>query len=51
MFADIRYGKDGVQKVEIPDRNYIGTFSPNDVKVGAPDEIIGASIGSTCRCR
>lgn len=44
MFADIRYGKDGVQKVEIPDRNYIGTFSPNDVKVGAPDEIIGASI-------
>ena len=44
MFADIRYGKDGVQKVEIPDRNYIGTFSPNDVKVGSPDELIGASI-------
>ncbi|MBO7409392.1 MAG: DUF2088 domain-containing protein, partial [Candidatus Methanomethylophilaceae archaeon] len=44
MFADIRYGKDGVQKVEIPDRNYIGTFSPNDVKVGSPDEIINASI-------
>ena len=46
MFADIRYGKDGVQKVEIPDRNYIGTFSPNDVEIGAPDEIIGASIDS-----
>ena len=46
MFADIRYGRDGVQKVEIPDRNYIGTFSPNDVEIGAPDEIIGASIDS-----
>ena len=44
MFADIRYGKDGVQKVEIPDRNYIGTFSPNDVKVGSPDDLINASI-------
>ena len=44
MFADIRYGRDGVQRVEIPDRNYIGTFSPNDVEIGAPDEIIGASI-------
>ena len=44
MFADIRYGRDGVQRVEIPDRNYIGTFSPNDVEIGVPDEIIGASI-------
>ena len=46
MFADIRYGRDGVQRVEIPDRNYIGTFSPNDVECGSPDEIIGASIDS-----
>ena len=46
MFADIRYGRDGVQKVEIPDANYIGTFSPNDVEIGSPDEIIGRSIDS-----
>ncbi len=46
MFADIRYGRDGVQRVEIPDANYIGTFSPNDVECGSPDEIIGASIDS-----
>ena len=46
MFADIRYGRDGVQRVEIPDRNYIGTFSPNDVEIGSPDEIIGKSIDS-----
>ena len=46
MFADIRYGRDGVQKVEIPDANYIGTFSPNDVEIGSPDEIIGKSIDS-----
>ncbi len=50
MFADIRYGRDGVQKVEIPDANYIGTFSPNDVEIGAPDEIIGASIDSPIGC-
>lgn len=46
MNADIRYGRDGVQKVEIPDRNYIGTFSPNDVVCGSPEKAIGESIDS-----
>ena len=32
--------------MEIPDANYIGTFSPNDVEIGSPDEIIGKSIDS-----
>ena len=32
--------------MEIPDANYIGTFSPNDVEIGSPDEIIGRSIDS-----
>ncbi|MDR3074921.1 MAG: nickel-dependent lactate racemase [Candidatus Methanoplasma sp.] len=44
MIIDIKYGKEGVQKVDIPDRNYIGTFYPKDVKCGDPDEVIGESI-------
>ena len=44
MQIDVKYGKDGVQQVEIPDRNYIGTFYPKDVECGNPDEVIGASV-------
>ena len=44
MIVDVKYGKDGVQKVEIPDQNYIGTFYPKDVECGDPDEVIGESI-------
>ena len=44
MNVDIKYGKDGVQKVDIPDENLIGIFYPKDVKCGAPDEVINASI-------
>lgn len=50
MKADIRYGKDGVQSVEIPDANYIGTFSPNDVQCCPPDEVIKDSIDSPIGC-
>jgi nickel-dependent lactate racemase len=46
MQIDVKYGKDGVQQVEIPDRNYIGTFYPKDVECGNPDEVIGASVDS-----
>lgn len=46
MHIDVKYGKDGVQQVEIPDRNYIGTFYPKDVECGNPDEVIGASVDS-----
>lgn len=44
MIVDIKYGKDGVQKIDIPDRNYIGTFYPKDVTCLSPDEVIGESI-------
>lgn len=44
MKVDVKYGKDGVQETIIPDPNYIGTFYPNDVVCGDPDEVIGASI-------
>ena len=46
MNIDIKYGKDGVQKVDIPDENLIGIFYPKDVECGAPDEVINASIDS-----
>jgi nickel-dependent lactate racemase len=44
MNIDIKYGKDGVQKVDIPDENLIGIFYPKDVECGAPDQVINASI-------
>ena len=44
MIIDVKYGKDEVQKVEIPDENYIGTFYPKDVECGDPDKVIGQSI-------
>ena len=44
MNIDIKYGKDGVQKVEVPDENLIGIFYPKDVECGDPNEVINASI-------
>ena len=44
MLIDVKYGKDGVQKVDIPDSNYVGTFYPKDVECGNPDEVINAAI-------
>jgi len=46
MKVDIRYGKDGIQEVDITDENLIGIFSPKDVECGAPDDVINASIDS-----
>lgn len=46
MQIDVKYGRDGVQKVDIPDRNYIGTFYPKDVECGNPDDVIGGSLDS-----
>lgn len=46
MQIDVKYGRDGVQKVEIPDKNYIGTYYPKDVECGNPDEVIGKSLDS-----
>ncbi len=50
MMIDVKYGKDGVQKVDIPDVNYLGTFYPKDVVCGDPDEVIGESIGNPLGC-
>jgi len=44
MKLDIKYGKDGVQKTEVPDKNYIGTFYPMDVECKDPDVVINESI-------
>ncbi|MDR0522929.1 MAG: nickel-dependent lactate racemase [Candidatus Methanoplasma sp.] len=44
MIVDVKYGKDGVQRTEIPDESYIGTFYPKDVECGDPDDAIGRSI-------
>ena len=44
MIVDVKYGKDGVQQVDIPLENYVGTYYPKDVECGNPDEVIGASI-------
>jgi len=44
MIVNIKYGKDGVQKVDIPDKNYIGTFYPKDVECGNSTEVIESAI-------
>lgn len=44
MIVDIKYGKDDIQKTEIPDENLIGIFYPKDVACGSPDDVINGSI-------
>ena len=44
MIVDIKYGKDGIQKAEIPDENLVGIFYPKDVTCGSPDDVINGSI-------
>ncbi len=44
MIVDVKYGKDGVQKVDIPDENYIGTFYPKDVECMPADKVINDAI-------
>ncbi|MGE0015735.1 MAG: nickel-dependent lactate racemase [Candidatus Methanomethylophilaceae archaeon] len=43
MKIDVKYGK-GFQPTEIPDRNFIGTFYPKDVKCLPPNDVISDSI-------
>lgn len=50
MIIDIKYGKEGAQKIEIPDRNYVGTFYPKDVECGNPDKVIMESIDNPIGC-
>ena len=44
MNIDIRYGKDGVQKVDIPEKNLIGIFAPRDVECGTPDVVLNEAL-------
>ena len=44
MNTNIRYGKDCVQKLVVPEKNMIGIFAPKDVECGSPDEVINKAI-------
>lgn len=44
MNIDIKYGKDGIQKIDVPEENLIGVFCPKDVECGIPEDVINASI-------
>ncbi len=44
MNIDVKYGKEGVQEITIPDSSYIGTFYPLDVECGDADDVINESI-------
>lgn len=44
MKIDIRYGKDGTQKLEVPDKNLIGIFTPKDVECPPSNESINKAI-------
>lgn len=44
MNLDIRYGRDGHDKVQIPDELLIGVFYPNEVKARGADEEIWAAL-------
>ena len=50
MKIDIKYGKDGVQRTEVPEKNYIGTFYPMDVECKDPDDVINESIDNPIGC-
>jgi Fe-S oxidoreductase/nickel-dependent lactate racemase len=44
MIVDLKYGRDGVQKIEVPDENYIGTFYPKEVECRPAKELIGEAL-------
>ena len=44
MIVDVRYGKDGVQQVDIPEKNYVGTYYPKDVVCEPADKVITESL-------
>ena len=44
--VDVKYGKDGTQRTEIPEKNYIGTFYPKDVACGDPDQVIKQALAA-----
>ena len=44
MNIDIKYGKDGAQKIDVQKKNLIGIFYPKDVKCRPSDEVIGEAM-------
>jgi len=44
MKIDIKYGKDGKQKIDVNEKNMIGIFYPKDVKCRPSDEVIGKAL-------
>ncbi|MDR2865819.1 MAG: nickel-dependent lactate racemase [Methanomassiliicoccaceae archaeon] len=44
MKIDIKYGKDGAQRIDVPDKNMIGIFYPKDVRCGDPGKVINDAI-------
>ena len=47
MIVDVRYGKDGYQRVDIPEKNYVGTYYPKDVVCEPADKVINESLTPT----
>lgn len=41
---DVKYGKDEIQKIDIPEKNLLGIFYPKDVKCEPTDKVITESI-------
>lgn len=46
MLIEVKYGKDGSQKAEVPDSNYIGTYFPNEVVCGEPSAEVKRSLSA-----
>jgi nickel-dependent lactate racemase len=44
MKIDIKYGKDGAQKIDVREKDLIGIFYPKDVKCLPSDEVIGKAM-------
>lgn len=44
MIVDVRYGKDGSQKLDVPDANYLGTYYPKDVVCEPADKVINRAL-------
>ena len=44
MIVDIRYGKDGSQKVNIPDANFAGTYYPKEVVCAPTSEVLNKAL-------
>ncbi|MCL1904976.1 MAG: nickel-dependent lactate racemase [Methanomassiliicoccaceae archaeon] len=41
---DIKYGKEGAQKIDVPEKNLVGIFYPKDVRCEASDKVINEAI-------